>query len=223
MDTLLMPRKMPSIRPHEDIVYPILVLDTNVLLDYIEKRDEKIVHFINKDLKPLAKKNKLTLGTTIYNVAELLDKEFEINLQLNLIRKRLSADKILNISKNKQRTISYITRSNDSHSWVLSKVQKRIWRILSMLEIFYVAEISERDYTILEKLVLEGILSSQDAMIILTTIKLGENYVYFLTGDQGIIKSPVANDYLEIFDSKNEQHRESLLNRLRFDIEELLG
>jgi len=156
MDTLLISRKTPSIRPHEDIVYPILVLDTNVLLDYIEKRDEKIVYFINKDLKPLAKKNKITLGTTIYNVAELLDKEFEINLQLNLIRKRLSADKILNISKNKQRTISYITRSNDSHSWVLSKVQKRIWRILSMLEIFYVAEISERDYTVLEKLVLEG-------------------------------------------------------------------
>lgn len=48
-----------------NVVDKIVIADTNVILDFIEKRDRKVANFIKKLIK-LSNRQLITLGTTIH-------------------------------------------------------------------------------------------------------------------------------------------------------------
>jgi len=203
--------------------YPIVIFDTNVLLDYAESRSKEVKNYINKKLLPLQRKNLITLGTTLYNLAELLDKEFEINLQLNFIKKKITPDEIIKKVKDRKGLFNYLQKFEDGFERTVKVcVNKKVWNIINKLSIFCLHNFAEEDCELLEELIVEGKLMSQDSMIVLTIFKFG-NYTYFLTKDDGIINSPSANNYIQIYDMKNEDHRKELLEALKDDIDYLGG
>ncbi|MHA1299092.1 MAG: hypothetical protein ACTSO9_06565, partial [Candidatus Helarchaeota archaeon] len=74
--------------------YPIVILDTNLLIDCIENRDQNIKDYIGNELGIFLNKDLITIGLTVLNLAELYDKIFEINLQLSLIKMKYTSDLI---------------------------------------------------------------------------------------------------------------------------------
>lgn len=202
-----------------DITRPILIFDTNILIDYCEKRDEEIKKYVKDYILPLYRKGQITIGTTFVNLAELLDKEFEISFQLMLIKKKYTPDTIIKITRSKNNTITCIKKFNDSFKLKLERrINKKMCELLSKLTVFYLSHLTHDDYAILKKLIMEGILSSQDALITLIIYKLG-GYTYFLTKDNGLINSPIADNYIEIYNMHSEKQRKNLIERLREDIE----
>ena len=71
----------------------LIFIDTNIMLDYIEKRHKKSKKILDKMIK-LNKNGKIKLSTSIFNIAELLDVEFEINYFIDCINNKMSADEI---------------------------------------------------------------------------------------------------------------------------------
>ncbi|KXA92558.1 hypothetical protein AKJ64_02850 [candidate division MSBL1 archaeon SCGC-AAA259E17] len=70
-----------------------VLLDTNVMLDYLENRNSEvqdivatILHFHNRGA--------IEVATTVFNIAELIDKLFQIYVIGNLMSERLSYDEI---------------------------------------------------------------------------------------------------------------------------------
>jgi len=76
-------------------------LDTCVILDYLENRDTDIRDIVAQ-LLLFHENGKIILATSIFNIAELIDKEFEIYFIGHLISKRLSYDEIWKKKGNKK-------------------------------------------------------------------------------------------------------------------------
>jgi predicted nucleic acid-binding protein len=61
----------------------VIFLDTNVILDYLENRNQEVRDVIAQSLL-LHKKGRIILATSVFNIAELIDQEFQ-----NLFYKRM--------------------------------------------------------------------------------------------------------------------------------------
>ncbi len=70
-----------------------IFLDTNIMLDYIENRHQEVRDIIAQ-LLLFHRKNIIILSTSIFNLAELIDKEFEIHFIGSLLSQKLSYDEI---------------------------------------------------------------------------------------------------------------------------------
>jgi len=194
-----------------DISSRIVLVDTNVILDFLEKRNREVSNFI-KYLIKLSGKQLVTVGTTIYNIAEVLDKELEIRFQLELLKNRLSSDDIIRTVRNRWQYPTNIEKLNDdSKRKLFGSVNRNISRLLQDFVIFLVSDFTEEDYEILEELILNGYLQSQDALMVLTAFKLN---AFLVTKDNYLLDSPIVNSLVFIYDPSNVDHRRELLKEI---------
>jgi len=195
----------------------VVILDTNILLDILEKRNEKVVDFYKKCLLQFNKKGIITLGTTIYNIAEVLDKELELNFQMELLKRRLTADEILRTSRNRQQLSRELNSMNEElREKFYKKINKKLETILKNMKIFGLDEVTPDDYAVLHDLILNGHLQSQDAMIVLTAYKAREysSLSSLITKDGYLVDSPLVNRYIEMYHPLRSRDVESFLEAI---------
>ena len=198
-----------------DVSEKIIILDTNVILDFLEKRDKDVADFIRK-LSVLNKRQLITLGTTIYNISEVLDKELEIKFQLELLKNRNSPDTIIRKVRNRRMYSVEINKlGEDSIRKLFGSINKNLQKALSNFVIFWLQEFTVEDYKILEDLIIRGYLQSQDALMVLTVFKLG---AYLLSKDGYLLESPIVNNLVFIYDPSNHEQRRELLKEIGVEI-----
>ncbi len=135
----------------------VVILDTNVILDYLEKRNREVRDFTKKLIR-LSRRRVISLGTTLYNIAEVLDKELEIKFQLELLKNRLSSDEIIRKIR-KIRNRNNFSKNLDllnakSKRKLFGSVLRNIERLIRDFVIFYLDEFNSEDYEILEDLII---------------------------------------------------------------------
>ena len=72
-----------------------IFLDSNIILDYLENRNREVREILSELLK-LHKEGKCALTTSVFNIAEIIDKEFEINFYGWCLTEKMSYDEIVN-------------------------------------------------------------------------------------------------------------------------------
>ena len=154
----------------------------------------------------------MTIGTTIYNISEVLDKELEIKFQLELLKNRYSADEIIRYARNRSNYPKNIGKLNEKSKLKLfGSLSKSVKQLLDDFVIFHLNNFTKDDYEILEELITEEYLQSQDALIVLATSKLE---AYFLTKNKYLLKSPKVNKLMFVYDPSDYKHRNSLLKEI---------
>jgi len=165
----------------------IVFLDTNVILDFLENRDQE-VSYIVKRLIEFHKKGKIIVATSIFNVAELIDKEFEINFFGHLLHQRLSFDEIIRNKNNKK---TYRETAQKYKESIKGKIKKFLFD--NGIEILHISSMTGNDaeknfeaYDEIYNLIYENQFSSQDGLIVATALK--NNVTYFLSNDSDLVK-----------------------------------
>ena len=168
-------------------------LDTNVILDYLENRDDNVRYLIEE----MIRSPKVKIVTSVFNVIEVIDKEKDIVFIGKLLLKRYSFDEISKMRRNR-------TINNEDKNLIGDRINQ------------FLGVINEESYTLDEKgftkameLIQEHDLQSQDALIVATFLTI-EGSDYFLSNDSDLIKE--LNEY-KICNSYNlhkEKDREYL-------------
>jgi len=179
-------------------------VDTNVLLDYLEKRHKEVYRVVFELLR-LSREGKIILATSIFNIAELLEKELDIAFYSKCMRKKMSCDEIIRLAKNKGR--SYEKTLENCRGRLESRVKKLIEKndilLLSLPE----------NIDPLEQVCDLGVntfLSSQDVMIVTTA--LANSVTYFLSNDNELVKKLGQNGSFYVFNLRKDEQREIFCN-----------
>jgi predicted nucleic acid-binding protein len=177
-------------------------LDTNVILDYLENRHHEVRDIIAQ-LLLLHKKGRIALATSIFNVAEVIDKEFEIHFSGWCINERMSFDE-MSRSRRNEKLYREVSEKNKN------TVEKRIKEFISQNEIILLTLPGDASrYGELYDLVYSYQLQSQDALMIAAA--LANNATYFLSNDSDLIKS-VSDIFPYAYDLRNEGRRKAFRN-----------
>lgn len=193
----------------------IILLDTNVLLDFIEGRDKETRDFVKKLTKE-ADKGKIELGTTALNISEVIDKELELSFQLMLLKKKRTADYIIRTTNNRRELARIIGEFNEKdgfYSTILKKLDK-----INKIKVFYANCYVNEDFEeMLRELILKGHLRSQDAFIVAMVYLISTSYqdAFFLTTDRYLVESKVVDKYVKTFNPREEKYRIELLNFIK--------
>ena len=183
-------------------------LDTGVILDYLENRNQEVRDLIAQ-LILLHKKARVMIATSVFNVAELIDKEFEIHFVGWCLNERMSYDE----------TISRLRRDGKMFREVAGKnrnsIEKRVKDFLFKNEIAILSLPGEvQQYEELYELIYQRQLRSQDALIVATA--LASKVTYFLCMD-----SDLASKIGEILFTYNLRD-ENICKRFRNDVLEAI-
>jgi len=200
----------------------IVFLDTNIILDYLEKRQQKVGYIIQR-LLDFHKKGTIVLATSIFNVAELIDKEFEIKFFGRLIIERLSFDEVLKRKNDKKlfREIS-IEHKKQIEKGVKKFIFDNNIEILSFAFTKMGEEINQESesYEDLYNLIYEHQFSSQDALIIATA--LSNDVTYFLSNDGDIVTQLNNNGLMDAYNLRDEKQREEFKDNVLDTFTEVL-
>jgi len=180
--------------------YTDIFLDTNVLLDVIENRNKEVKHFFNQLVKH-HKDGTIQLSTSIYNITELLDKEFEISYFHECMKEKISGDVIL---RRRGTRVFYCERSIRNKDKIIEKLNN----FLENSELYIHSStlpIEEREK--LYDLLGDRGIRSQDAIIV--SCALHNASKYFFTCD-GNLKNALP-DLIYAFDISREQERDNIL------------
>ena len=158
-----------------------MFLDTNIMLDVIENRDRDVKHFVSKLIKR-HKKGDIQLSTSIYNITELLDIEFEISFYLECMKEKLSCDVI--IRRRNNRDFFYCERAIRNKDKIIEKINGFLQK--SELEIC-TSPLPIEESGILYDLLCDRGIRSQDAIIL--SCALHNESDYFLSRDESLVKS----------------------------------
>lgn len=186
------------------IMVDIFFLDTNILIDYLENRDEEVSDVVSK-LLLLNKNGKIILATSIFNIAELLEKELEIAFYGQCIKRKMSSDEIYRQARSRQ------TFFEEALEKCRSKLESKVRKMIETNDItlLYLPE----DVQHLEQVCDLGVnnyISSQDVMIVTTA--LANKATYFLSNDKELVKKLSQNGSLYVFDLSDERQRETFLD-----------
>jgi predicted nucleic acid-binding protein len=179
-------------------------LDTNVLLDYLEKRHEA-VHKVVSELLQLNREGKVNLATSIFNLAELLDKELEIAFYLRCMKRRMSCDDIIKKARSRG---AYYERA-------LEKCRDKLWlRMRKLIEDnnFLILSLPD-DIDPFEQICELGInrfLSSQDVMVVATA--LANSIPYFLSNDKQLVNKLSEHGWFYVYNLREDNQRETFCN-----------
>jgi len=176
-------------------------LDTNVLLDYLEKRHKEVYRVVFELLR-LNRKGKITLATSIFNIAELLEKELDIAFYGECMRKKMSSDQIIRLARG--RGGPYEKALENCRGKLESKVKKLIEKndilLLSLPEnidpLEQVCDLGVNSY-----------LSSQDVMIVTTA--LAYSVTYFLSNDKKLVRKLDQNGCFYVYNLRKDDQRET--------------
>lgn len=194
----------------------IVFLDTNVILDYLENRNQEVSYII-KRLLDFHKKGKIILATSVFNIAEIIDKEFEIKFFGKLLFEKLSFDEILR-KKNNKTMFRDISREHKK------QIEKGVKKFLfsnniGILSLTRKQEGSE-NYEDLCNLIYEHQFASQDALIIATAIT--NDATYFLSNDGDIVKQITDYELMDAYNLRNDKQREDFNDNVLDSLTEVL-
>ena len=178
---------------------PVIFLDTNILLDYLENRDKEVKNLLKKLIR-LHRRGKIILATSIFNIVELIDKEFEISFLGWCQRKRLSPDEAYRRVRAKGDRL-FLQVAEDKRERIKSKISKFIEDNDILLLSF--SSNDERGCDNVFNVVYEYKLSSQDALIVATAVINGVNY--FLSNDNELITK--VDSLFNCFNLRDERQR----------------
>lgn len=189
-------------------------LDTNVILDYLESRNHEVRDIVAQ-LLLFHKNDRIVLTTSVFNVAELIDKEFEIHHIADLLSQKFSYSEILRQRGDKKGYRETAARCKDL---VKEKVRNFIfsWEIKVLSLPFPITEDGEasetgvESYEELYNLIYENQFSSQDAFIIATA--LSNRVTYFLSNDDDIVRQIGERNLIDAYNLRNESQREDFRN-----------
>lgn len=179
-----------------------IFLDTNIMLDYLENRNAKVRDLIAL-LLSLHERNRIIMTTSSFNIAELIDKEFEIQFSGWCFNQKMSFDEI-HRQKNNDEFFRTICKSNKS------TIEKRVTDFIFKNEIEILHLNIEEQYQEVLNLIYQFNLSSQDALIFATA--KSNNVTYFLSNDSDFIKKIGEGHPFYIYNLRNNEERDSFKN-----------
>lgn len=177
-----------------------IFLDTNIMLDVIENRNYDVEQFITQLIEH-HKNGEIQLSTSIYNITELLDKEFEISYFLECIKEKISGDVII---RKRGSRLFYCERSIRNKDDIIKKVNSFLEH--SELHI-HTATLPIEQREMLYKLLGDRGIRSQDAIII--SCALHNEADYFFTNDSNLKNA--LPEIIYAFDVSREQDRDTIL------------
>lgn len=180
-----------------------IFLDTDIMLDYLEKRHDEVRGVISK-LLYFSRAGRIKLVTSVFNIAELIDKEFEIHFNGWCLRRGMSSDEIFSKRKN-GKFFKNISEKNKK------KIKKKVENFVLSNEI-EILSLSERteDYEELYALIYKFQLRSQDALIVATALKW--KVTYFLSNDSDLVRKTV--EVLDVYRLRDKSHRDDFRNNV---------
>lgn len=180
--------------------YADIFLDTNVLLDVLEDRNEAVEELFSQ-LVERHKNGEIQLSTSIYNITELLDKEFELSYFHECMKEKISSDVIL---RRRGTPGFFCERSVRNKAAIIERVNNFLEH--SELHIHSSTLPIEMRETLYDILGDRGI-RSQDAIII--SCALHNEADYFFTNDNNLKKALL--DLFYTFNLTHEQDRDTIL------------
>jgi len=180
-----------------------IFIDTNIMLDVIENRNRDVKQFVSQLIKH-HKKGDIQLTTSIYNITELLDKEFEISYFLECMKEKLSGDVII---RRRGTRGFYCERTIRNKDKIIKKVNNFLKK--SELEI-YTSTLPIEEQDTLYKLLGDRGIRSQDAIII--SCALHNESDYFFTSD-GNLKNALP-EIIYAYDISREEDRDTILRTM---------
>jgi predicted nucleic acid-binding protein len=176
----------------------VVFLDTKVLLDYLEGRDEAVKEIVERLLN-LHNNGRVILSTSVLNIAESIDKEFDIHFGKWGLTQKLAFDEIQKLRKNRQK-FADVAKDN--------RVREKIEAFASKNEVAIYSvppEIEQCDQ--LYELIYRYQLESQDALIV--SAALTNNATFFLSNDSALIRK--TRDILDGYNLRDEGSRNAFL------------
>lgn len=158
----------------------VIFLDTNVILDYLEKRNQDVIDIVAQ-LLHFHSKGKIVIATSVFTVAELIDTEFQIRFIGECINDRMSGDEIISKLNKDKELYRQIAETNKAK--VANKVRDFVVR--NQIEVLSLPSSEFWDYEELYKLLYNHLLRPLDALIVATAIS--NNVKYFLSSDMDLI------------------------------------
>ena len=196
----------------------VVFLDTNIILDYIENRNSKVRDVVAQ-LLLFHQKGTVVLATSVFNVAELIDKEFEIHFIGDLMAEKLSYDEIYRQKGDKEH---FREVAENKKQRIKQKIEQFIFQ--NEIEILTLS-FKEEDknsggYVDLYELIYKYQFSSQDALMIATA--LNNNVTFFLSNDSDLIKQINNNSLIDTFNLRDEKQREDFKNTVLDNLTQVL-
>jgi predicted nucleic acid-binding protein len=179
----------------------IVFLDTSMILDYLENRNQEVRDVIAQ-LLLLHKKGRIILATSVFNVAEAIDKEFEIHFMGWCMNERMSFDEI-NARRRDDKLFGEISEKNKEN--IAKRIKDFIFRNEIMLFPFSGdAPKYEEFYNLLYQFKLQ----SQDAIVVATA--LVNKVTYFLSNDSDLVTK--IRDIFDAYNLRDKNLREAFRN-----------
>lgn len=176
----------------------VAFLDTDVILDYLENRDQEVRDVIAQ-LLLLHKKGRIVLATSVFNIAELIDKEFQIHFVGWCLKERMSYDEIMSKLNRSEKFFKEISDKNRK------EIEKRIKSFIFEKEIKIISLSGIEEYEQLYELIYQRNLRSQDALIV--TSALMNKVTYFLSNDSDLISK--IGDMIDAYNLRDKNLREA--------------
>lgn len=176
----------------------IFFLDTNVILDYLENRNQEVSDIISQ-LLLFHEKDKILLATSVFNVAELIDNEFQIRFIGACMTERMSGDEIISKLRDREQYRQIAEANKD-------KVEKKIRDFIfkNQIEVLSIPFNESRHYVELYNLIYNHQLRSQDALIVASAFL--NSVTYFLTNDSDLVDT--INRLLNTFNLRDKKQRD---------------
>jgi len=177
----------------------VYFLDTNVILDYLEKRNQDVSDIVAQ-LLHFHGKGRIIVATSVFNIAELIDTEFQIHFIGECINQRMSGDEIIGrLSRDKAMYKQIADTTKD-------KIAKGIQEFLTRNNIEVLSLDSKpQGLDDLYGLIYGNLLRPQDALIV--ACALSNNAAYFLSSDADLLDA--IGERLNGFSLRDKKQRET--------------
>lgn len=179
----------------------IAFLDTNVILDYLENRNQDVRDIVAQ-LLLLHKKGRIVLATSAFNVAELIDKEFEIHFIGWCLNQKMSYDEVKSKLNRDEKLFIDISCRNRKD------IERRIDNFIFKKEISILFFDVAGQYRELYNLIYQQNIRSQDALVVATASL--NKATYFLSNDSNLTVK--IGNMFDTYNLRNKDSRELFIN-----------
>jgi len=179
----------------------VVFIDTNVILDCLEDRNQAVKGIVERLLK-FHKDGKVILATSVFNIAESIDKEFDIHFGKWGLSRKLAFDEIRKLRNDWKK---FADVSKNHRQTVRHSIED--FATKNELTIFSVPPPEAHQYEQLYDLIYKYQLESQDALIVAAAMTNGATY--FLSNDVELIHK--TSEILDGYNLHDEGSRAAFL------------
>ncbi len=170
-----------------------------MILDYLENRNQEVRDLIAQ-LLLLHSRGRIRIATSVFNVAELIDKEFEIHFIGWCLKERMSYDETITRLRSDGKMFKDVAAKNRN------SIEKQVKNFLFENEIAILSLSGEvGQYEELYDLIYQRQLQSQDALIVATA--LASKVTYFASTDSTLASK--IGELLFTYDFHNLDRRKA--------------